>query len=68
MPINMEAHLIALGKRLEFPGFGRDGFGQGRLFQRQEDWFLKAVANNIALEGEGVRAVDADEMALFTKA
>ena len=67
MPINMEALLIALGKRLELPGFGEDGFGPDRPFQRQEDWFLRAVAN-IALEGEGVPAADADEMALFATA
>ena len=41
MPINMEAFLIALGKKLKLPGFGKDGLGPGKNFDHQDDWYLK---------------------------
>ncbi|RMD86003.1 MAG: molybdopterin oxidoreductase, partial [Candidatus Dadabacteria bacterium] len=70
MPINMEAFLIAVAKRLGLPGFGKDAFGPGTSFDRQEDWFLKLVAN-IAMgdePGDAVPAADAEEMEIFRKA
>ncbi len=70
MPINLEALLIALAKKLGLPGFGKDAFGPGRDLHRQEDWFLKAAAN-IAMgdkEGDPVPAADEQEMAVFRKA
>jgi len=70
MPINMEAFLIALGKKLELPGFGKDAFGPGKNFDHQDDWYLKNVAN-IAMgdkKGDSVPAADAKEMEIFRKA
>ncbi|MHC4678499.1 MAG: molybdopterin dinucleotide binding domain-containing protein, partial [Planctomycetota bacterium] len=70
MPINMEAFLIALAKKLNLPGFGKDAFGSGRDFHHQDDWFLKAVTN-IAMgdkEDDAVPAADEKEMAVFLKA
>ena len=70
MPINMEAFLIALGKKLELPGFGKDAFGPGKNFDHQDDWYLKNVAN-IAMgdkKGDSVPAADAKEMDIFRKA
>ncbi|GAB4282765.1 MAG: molybdopterin-dependent oxidoreductase [Candidatus Promineifilaceae bacterium] len=45
MPISLEAFMIAVGKKLGLPGFGKDGFGPGLDFDRPEDFFLKLVAN-----------------------
>ncbi len=67
MPINMEAFLIAVGKKLELPGFGKDAMGPGKNFDHQDDWYLKNVAN-IAMgdkKGDSVPAADAKEMELF---
>jgi len=70
MAISLETFLIAVGKRLGLPGFGRDAFGPGKDFHRREDWFLKAAVN-IAMgdkEGDAVPAASAEEMELFSKA
>jgi anaerobic selenocysteine-containing dehydrogenase len=69
MPINLEAFLIALGKKLGLPGFGKDAFGPGLNFDHQDDWFLKLVAN-IAMEEKGdvVPTAHAEETELFLKA
>ncbi|MEW6349707.1 MAG: molybdopterin-dependent oxidoreductase [Thermodesulfobacteriota bacterium] len=70
MPINLEAFLIAVAKQLGLPGFGKDGFGPGKSFNHQDDWYLKAAAN-IAMgdkQGEAVPAAGASEMQLFAKA
>jgi tetrathionate reductase subunit A len=70
MPINMEAFLIALGKKLGLPGIGNDAFGTGRHFHHQDDWYLKAAAN-IAMgdkKGDPVPAADAKEMEIFRQA
>ena len=66
----MEAFLIALGKKLELPGFGKDAMGPGKNFDHQDDWYLKNVAN-IAMgdkKGDSVPAADTKEMELFRKA
>jgi len=70
MPINLEAFLITVGKKLGLPGFGKDAFGPGKDLDRQEDWFLKEAAN-IAMgdaKGDAVPAASAEEMELFRKA
>lgn len=70
MPINLEAFIIAVGKKLSLAGIGKDAFGPGKHLHRQEDWFLKAVAN-IAMgdkKGDAVPAADAKEMEIFRKA
>ena len=70
MPINMEAFLIAVAKRLELPGFGKNAFGPGMGFDRQEDWFLKRVAN-IAMgddPGDAVPPADGRDVQTFRQA
>ncbi|MCL4797332.1 MAG: molybdopterin-dependent oxidoreductase [Bryobacteraceae bacterium] len=44
MPISMEAVFLALAERLQLPGFGPGGFGNGDL-KRPEDFYLRMVAN-----------------------
>jgi tetrathionate reductase subunit A len=70
MPINMEAFLIAVGKKLGLPGIGKDAFGPGTHFHHQDDWYLKAAAN-IAMgdeKGDSVPAADAKELEIFREA
>ncbi|MDA2935222.1 molybdopterin-dependent oxidoreductase [Acidobacteria bacterium AH-259-D05] len=70
MPINLEALLIAVAKKLGLPGFGDAVFGPGRNFNHQDHWYLKLVAN-IAMgdkSGDTVPAADAKEIELFQKA
>jgi anaerobic selenocysteine-containing dehydrogenase len=70
MPICLEAFLIALGKRLGLRGIGQNGFGEGRPFDRPEDWYLKAVANIASgdQEGEAVPDASEEELRIFRQA
>lgn len=56
MPICMETFMIAVARKLNLSGFGKNAFAPGMDFTRPEDWYLKEVAN-IAFgdkKGEGV--------------
>jgi tetrathionate reductase subunit A len=44
MPVSMEAVFLAIAERLQMPGFGPRGFGNGDL-TRPEDYYLRMVAN-----------------------
>lgn len=70
MPICMESFLIAVGKKLKLPGFGKGAFGEHGDFNRMEDWYLKLVANIAAGDklGDFVPDADAGEMEIFAKA
>jgi anaerobic selenocysteine-containing dehydrogenase len=70
MPLGLEAFLLAVGKRLQLPGFGQDAFGPGRSFDRAEDWYLKLIANIAAGDkvGDTVPAADGEEMRVFRAA
>ena len=45
MPISMEATMLAIAQRLQLPGYGDNGFGEGVPFKRPEDYYLKLAAN-----------------------
>jgi len=45
MPVGMDAFLIAVGKKLGLPGFGKDGLGEGYDFDRPEQYYLAMCAN-----------------------
>jgi tetrathionate reductase subunit A len=70
MPLCMEAFLIAVAKRLNLPGLGKNAFGQGMNFDRPEDWYLKIVANQAYGDKENDAVPDADdhELELFRQA
>ena len=72
MPISLEAFLIAVGKKLGLPGFGKDGLGRGWHFDRPEDFYLKLVANLAFGDKEDgsdkVPAADEEEMRIFREA
>lgn len=70
MPICLETFLIAMAKKLNLPGFGKNAFGEGMNFDRPEDWYLKVVANQAYGSNEKDTVPDADdqEVELFRKA
>jgi anaerobic selenocysteine-containing dehydrogenase len=55
MPISLEAMLLGMAEKLGLPGFGADGFGQGKPFTHPDHLYLRMVAN-LAV---GDRATDA---------
>jgi tetrathionate reductase subunit A len=45
MPLSVESLLLGLAEKLNLPGFGNNGFGPGLHFKRDEDMYLRMVAN-----------------------
>ncbi len=44
-PICLESFLLAIAEKMNLPGFGPNGFGEGKPYQRMEDLYIKQVAN-----------------------
>jgi len=65
--LSMEAVAYAIAERLNLAGFGKDGFGAGMDNLREDDFFMKLI-ENIAMEGDGVPAADAEELKIFAAA
>lgn len=72
VPLSFEAVVLAISERLALPGFGPNGFGEGKPFTRPEDLYLKQVANIAAGEKEdgsdAVPDADAEELRVFMEA
>jgi tetrathionate reductase subunit A len=72
MPLSFEAVVLALSERLSLPGFGPNGFGDGKPYTRPEHLYLKQVANIAAGEKEdgsdAVPDADAEELRIFGEA
>jgi anaerobic selenocysteine-containing dehydrogenase len=64
MPLSLEAMLLGLAERLELPGFGENGFGEGKPFTHQDDLYIRMVTN-LALDREPVPDADEEEMRIF---
>jgi len=45
MPLSLESMLLGLAEKLKLPGFGENGFGPGLHLKREEDMYLRMVAN-----------------------
>ncbi len=72
MPISMESLVLAIAEKMKLPGFGENAFGPGLHLKREEDMYLRMVAN-IAFGdkpdgSEKVPAAGAEEIAIFEKA
>jgi anaerobic selenocysteine-containing dehydrogenase len=72
MPMNMEAMILAFAEKLGVPGYGENIFGPGGHMKREEDLYLRMVAN-VALgdkpDGEDrVPAANAEEIRIFQEA
>ena len=64
MPCCYEALLLALAEKLGLPGFGKNGFGPGQDFTKQDDFYIRMVAN-VATDGTPVPDADDAEVKLF---
>ncbi len=71
-PLGLESFLLAVAEKMNLPGFGPNGFGEGLPFLRQEDLYLKQVANIAAGEkpelADAVPEADDAEIELFLQA
>jgi anaerobic selenocysteine-containing dehydrogenase len=72
IPLSLEAVFLAVAEKLELPGFGPNGFGEGMPFIRPEDHYLKQVADIAFGEKEdgsdSVPEADDEELRLFLEA
>ncbi len=72
MPLSFEALLLAIAERLDLPGFGPNGFGEGMPYTRPEDLYLKQVANIAFGEkadgSDAVPEADDEELRIFVEA
>jgi len=72
LPMSAEAMMMAIAERLELPGFGPDGLGEGVPFTRPEHLYLKQVANIAFGEKEdgsdSVPEADDEELRIFLQA
>ncbi|MFZ5587868.1 MAG: molybdopterin-dependent oxidoreductase [Thermodesulfobacteriota bacterium] len=72
MPLSLESLLLGLAEKLGVKAFGDNALGEGRHLKRDEDLYLRMVAN-IAFGdkpdgSEKVPAASAEEMQIFVKA
>jgi anaerobic selenocysteine-containing dehydrogenase len=72
MPLSMESLVLGIAEKMKLPGFGENAFGPGLHLKRDEDMYLRMVAN-IAFGdkpdgSEKVPAASAEEMMIFEKA
>ena len=66
-PISYETVWLALAEKLQLPGFGPKGFGEGQPLTRPDDFYVRMVAN-IATDGkEPVPDASPAEIELFLK-
>lgn len=72
IPMSFEALLLAIAERLNMPGFGPNGFGDGIPYIYPEDLYLKMVANIAFGEKEdgsdAVPEADDEEVRIFLEA
>jgi anaerobic selenocysteine-containing dehydrogenase len=61
MAMNLETFLIAVAQKMNLSGFGKNGFGEGMPLTRQEDWYLKRIANIAKGDHEGDELPPANE-------
>ncbi|RMF15130.1 MAG: molybdopterin oxidoreductase [Candidatus Dadabacteria bacterium] len=69
-PICMETVMLAIAEKLNLPGFGPNGFGEGMDYTHFEDFFLLLMANLAAGDkpGDALPEADSAEIELFKKA
>jgi len=71
MPMNMESMILAFAESLKVPGYGDNIFGPGGHMKREEDMYLRMVANVAFGDKEDgadmVPAADAEEIRIFVE-
>ena len=45
MPLSLESLILGLAEKMKLPGFGENAFGPGLHLKRDEDMYLRMVAN-----------------------
>jgi anaerobic selenocysteine-containing dehydrogenase len=72
IPLSFEAIFLAVAEKLELPGFGPNGFGEGIPYIRPEDFYLKQVADIVFGEKEdgsdSIPEADDEELRIFLDA
>ena len=72
MPLSLEALILGLAEQMKLPGFGENAFGPGLHLKREEDMYLRMVANiafgDKADGSEKVPAANAEEVKIFEAA
>ncbi len=72
MPLSLEALVLGIAERLKLPGFGENAFGPGLHLKREEDMYLRMVANAAFGDkpdgSDKVPAASADEIKIFEQA
>ena len=70
-PLSMEAMLLGLAERLELPGFGANGFGEGQPFTHPDDLYIRMLTNLAWGEkddgSDSVPDADEEEIRIFTE-
>jgi anaerobic selenocysteine-containing dehydrogenase len=72
MPLSTESLVLAIAEKMKLPGFGENAFGPGLHLKREEDMYLRMVAN-IAFGdkpdgSEKVPAANPEELKIFEQA
>lgn len=71
-PLGLESFLLGVAEKMGLPGFGPNGLGEGQPWQRQEDLYIKQVANIAIGEkpelADAVPEADDAEIKLFLQA
>jgi tetrathionate reductase subunit A len=72
MPMNLEAMILAFAEKLVLPGYGENVFGPGGHMRREEDLYLRMIANVAFGDKEDgsdrVPAADGEEIRIFEAA
>ncbi len=72
MPVCFESMMLGIAEELKLPGFGPDGFGEGKALQHYDDLYLRAVGNLAYGEkpdgSQQVPDASPEEIELFLKA
>ncbi len=66
LPISLETMILGIAEKMNLPGFGKNGLGDGKDFHRPEDFYLRMVANVAAGDKPGDEVPDADDEELRT--
>lgn len=71
MPLSLETVFLGIAEKMKLPGFGENALGEGRHLRRDEDLYLRMLANVAFGEKEDgsdkVPAASPEEIALFEK-
>ncbi len=72
MPLSLESLVLAVAERMKLAGFGENGFGPGLHMKREEDLYLRMVANVAFGDkpdgSEKVKPASPEEIQIFEKA